>query len=211
MSAQAILGTPSDLIACPTCDALYQARTPQPGQRAVCARCHHVLAAPRRKAGMAIIMLSIASLVLVIGATFLPFLRIEVAGLGNSASIFDAVLAFSGERLAILAVLMAALILFIPMLRMCLVLYTLGPVVFDRPPARNARLAFRWSETLRPWSMGEIFAIGCAVALVKLTDLARVEFGPAFWMFTVLVVLIVLQDRVLCSWSVWNSLDPDPS
>ena len=55
--------------------------------------------------------------------------------------------------------------------------------------------------------MAEVFAIGCAVALVKVTDLADVEFGPAFWMFGVLVVLVILQDRFLCKWSVWQSLE----
>ena len=94
------------------------------------------------------------------------------------------------------------------MLRAALVIYVLTPVVLDRPPARHARAAFRWSEQLRPWSMAEIFAIGCAVALVKLSDLALVGFGPAFWLFTAVVIIIVLQDRFLCSWSVWNSLDP---
>ena len=59
---------------------------------------------------------------------------------------------------------------------------------------------------MRPWSMAEIFAIGCAVALVKITQLADVTFGPAFWMFTGLVVLVVVQDNFMCRWSVWNAL-----
>ena len=71
---------------------------------------------------------------------------------------------------------------------------------------RGAAKAFRMSEALRPWSMAEIFAIGCAVALIKITDLADVEFGPAFWMFSALALLVVLQDQVLCRWSVWTSL-----
>jgi paraquat-inducible protein A len=55
--------------------------------------------------------------------------------------------------------------------------------------------------------MAEIFVIGCAVALVKIADLADVVFGPAFWMFALLVVLIVAQDRLMCRWSVWNALN----
>ncbi len=67
---------------------------------------------------------------------------------------------------------------------------------------------FSLSEALRPWSMAEIFAIGCAVALVKVVDLADVSFGPGFWMFACLVVLVVVQDNFMCRWSVWNSLSP---
>lgn len=200
-------GEIKELIACPQCDALYRAATPGFGTRAVCGRCHTVLASPRRHAGMQIISMALAVLILVAGATFFPFLRIEVAGLGHSASLFDAVLVFSGEELAILAIAMAALILLIPTLRALLVLYVLVPVVFDRPPAEHARTAFRWSEELRPWSMAEIFAIGCAVALVKITDLANVSFGPAFWMFGILVVLVIAQDSFMCKWSVWYRLE----
>ena len=39
----------------------------------------------------------------------------------------------------------AALIFFIPLLRVLLTLYVLIPVVLDRPPARHAVAAFRLS------------------------------------------------------------------
>ncbi len=197
----------STLMACPQCDALYRAVQPAPGERAVCGRCHTVLASPRRRAGMHVIALEVAMLVLVCAAAFLPFLRIEINGIGNSASLIDTAMAFEGVLLQLLALATVSLILAIPALRMVLILYVLVPVVFDHPPAHRAREAFRLSERLRPWSMAEIFAIGCAVALVKIADLAHVSFGPAFWMFAAAVVLIVLHDRFLCSWSVWNSLD----
>jgi paraquat-inducible protein A len=87
-----------------------------------------------------------------------------------------------------------------------LILYTLVPVVFDRPPAAQATRAFRWAERLRPWSMAEIFAIGCAVSLVKIADLAQVSLGPAFWMFAGLVVVTVAQDAIVDRWSVWRSI-----
>ena len=42
---------------------------------------------------------------------------------------------------------------------------------------------------------------------VSRPDLADVGFGPAFYMFGALVVLVIAQDRFLCKWSVWNSLE----
>lgn len=193
---------------CPHCDALYSARRPAPGETAVCARCHTVIAAPRRKAGAQIIALSLATLILIVAAATFPFLRIEVQGLANSASLIDAALAFSDGGLFLLVIATAALILAIPALRAALVIYVLVPVVLNRPPAPGARAAFRLSEQLRPWSMAEVFALGCAVSLIKIADLAHVEFGPAFWMFAGLTLLVVIQQRFMCSWSVWNSLSP---
>ncbi|MXQ06885.1 paraquat-inducible protein A [Alphaproteobacteria bacterium GH1-50] len=195
------------LIACPSCDALYTAKRPAKGERAACARCHTVLIAPRRNAGLRIIAYALASLVLVMGALAFPFLGLSVAGLGNKATLIDAALAFSEGPFVILSLAVVALIVFLPALRLLLTIYVLTPLVLDRPAWPGAKRAFRWAERIKPWSMAEIFVIGCAVALVKLVDLARVELGPAFWMFSVLVVLLVVQDTLMCRWSVWRALN----
>jgi len=196
-----------ELIVCPVCDATYQLQRPKNGERAVCGRCHKVLIAPRNKAGMQIIAVSIAVVVLIVAASVFPFLRLTAAGQSNAVSIMDAALSFTQGPMLVLALLTAGFIIFLPLLRMLLTLYVLIPVVLDRPAARYAIPAFRLSEALRPWSMAEIFALGCAVALVKVADLATVSFGPAFWMFGVLVVLVIAQDGFMCRWTVWYSLE----
>ncbi|KEJ90838.1 paraquat-inducible protein A [Sulfitobacter donghicola] len=195
------------LIVCPVCDAAYQLQRPKHGEQAVCSRCHTVLIQPRRKAGMQIIAVSIAVVILIVFASVFPFLRISAAGRSNAVSILDAALSFTHGPMMVLALLTAGFIIFVPLTRMLLTLYVLVPVVLDKPPARYAIRAFRLSEAMRPWSMAEIFALGCAVALVKVADLATVSFGPAFWMFGVLVVLVIAQDGYMCKWSVWNSLE----
>lgn len=197
----------AELIVCPQCDAVYSLKIPAMGEKAVCQRCHTVLIAPRRKAGLTIIAISLATFILILGAAFFPFLTIDAAGNKNSVSVVDAALAFSSGPLLLLAFATAALILVVPLARVMITLYVLTPIVLDLPPAKHSMQAFRFSEALRPWSMAEIFALGCAVALVKVADLATVGFGPAFWMFGVLVVLVVAQDSVMCRWSVWNSLE----
>lgn len=200
--------TPLDeLIVCPQCDAVYHLKRPRVGERARCQRCHKVLIAPRKNAGLRIIAVALAVVVLIISAAVFPFLSIDAAGTKNAVSVLDAALAFSGGPMIFLSLATAGLIIIIPLLRAVLTLYVLVPVVLDRDPARHAMHAFRLSEALRPWSMAEIFAIGCAVALVKVADLANVGFGPAFWMFGILVVLVIAQDSFMCKWSVWNSLE----
>ncbi|NCO20517.1 MAG: paraquat-inducible protein A [Rhodobacterales bacterium] len=199
----------AELIACPQCDALYHAVPPRPGERALCTRCHTVLIQPRKGAGLRVIALAVSVMILMLGATFFPFLQVRVAGLHNASSVFDAALAFVDGPMVALSVAVAALIVLIPVLRAFLVVYVLAPVVFDRSPWPGAIAAFRLSETLKPWSMAEIFVIGVAVALVKISDLARVDYGPAFWMFAALVVVITIQDGYMCRWSIWKSLDKE--
>ncbi len=194
------------LIACPKCDAVFSLEIPKGGKRAICQRCDTVLISPRRKAGLQIIALSLSIVILILAAAVFPFLSVQAAGARNSVSILETALAFQDGPLVLLTFATLCLIFFIPLMRVVLSIYVLAPIVADRPPARYASRAFRLSETLRPWSMAEVFAIGCAVALVKLNALVDVSFGPAFWMFAVLVVLVVVQDNVICRWSVWNAL-----
>lgn len=196
------------LIACPECDALFRAAEVPPGARAVCPRCHTVLISPRRHAGMAIISLALASIVLVVGALWFPFLRIDTRGLWQEATLWEVATSFPLGPLLAVSVAVTAAIVVLPVVRAALILYTLVPIVFDRPPRRHAARAFAWSEALRPWSMAEVFAIGCGVSLVKIADLATVSLGPAFWMFAALVVVTVTQDQLVCRWSVWRSIAP---
>lgn len=156
---------------------------------------------------MTIITLALTVVILVFGSLWFPFLQISAGGLTNSATILDAALSFTGGPLMILSLAVMALILVVPLTRAALTLYVLVPIVFDRAPRPAARQAFRLAEALRPWSMAEIFAIGCAVSLVKVADLADISFGPAFWMFAAVVVISVVQDTFMCRWSVWHSID----
>jgi len=195
-------------VVCPRCDALHRAADLAKGQVASCRRCHAVLAAPRRKAGALIVALALATLILIGTAIFFPFLQLEVRGFRSSASLLDIALAFSQGTLLLLVALTLALVIAIPAARAALLIYVIWPLVRDRPPARHAPRAFLWAAHLRPWAMAEVFAIGCAVALIKITDLALVDLGQAFWMFSSLVALGVIQDRFLCNWSVWNALSP---
>lgn len=198
-----------ELIACPSCDALYRAVVPEDGGRAVCGRCHHALVTPVSGAIVRIVALSLTILLLLGTAIVMPFLKIEASGLSHSSSILDAARSFSDAEMVGLAFGVLALIVFVPILRALLLLYTLVPLLFERPPLRGARLAFRWSEELRPWSMAEIFVLGVGVALVKVADMARVELGMAFWLFALLVVVTVMQDGFMCRWSVWAALEAD--
>lgn len=193
------------LIVCPTCDLVYRAPRVASREKAVCVRCGTVLVAPRRKAGKQLVALALTVLILIVAASVFPFLTIGAGGVRHDASILDTAFAFSGG-LSILAVAVLFFIVIIPALRVMLLIYVLVPIIRDRPPAPYAKSAFRLSERLIPWSMAEIFALGCAVALVKLSDLAEVLFGPAAWLFAALVVVVVASDRLMCRYSIWTSL-----
>lgn len=193
------------MIACPHCDALYDIPH-TPLERTKCKRCHAVLVSPRRGAGLKIIGLALVSVALVVGALLTPFLKIDRFWLSNEATLLDTLLAFEGPLFAV-AIGLLAVVVILPTVRLVLTLYVLTPLVANRAPWPRAKAAFTWAERLKPWSMVEIFVLGCAVALFKIVDLANVALGPAFWMFVALVILMTVQNTYMCRWSVWKDLD----
>lgn len=195
------------LIACPDCDLLHEIAPLTEGQRARCRRCHSLLFAPRERAFVQVILLSLTVAILMVGAVFFPFLEISVGGVSHTSSIYDTAMAFSEGILLPLSLAVMLLIVLLPLLRVAALIYTLLPMANGRPPWRHAARAMRLAEVVQPWSMAEIFVIGTTVALVKIGGMATVGLGPAFWAFAVLVVIVTLKDALMCEWTIWSTIE----
>lgn len=196
-----------DLIACPRCDALHGAAEPPEGGRLRCRRCGAVLMTNRAGAIDRTLAAAFASVILIFGAIFFPFLQLSTFGFQRSASVLDAARAFSSGLMAPLAVAVGLLIVVIPLIRAGALAYVILPLRLGRAPAPGAKAAFRLAGRLKPWAMAEIFIIGVAVALVKVAGMASVTLGPAFWALALLVLLVIFEGASLCEWSIWRTLE----
>jgi paraquat-inducible protein A len=196
-----------DMIACPFCDAVYKISAVPMGANAKCRRCGTVLLAPRESALTRIVMLATAAAVLMIAAVSFPFLRLQVQGFDQRSSVIDAILAFSDGLMMPLSFAVAATIVILPLARLGAIIYTLAPMAIGDKPAKYAVQAFRLAEALKPWAMAEIFIVGVAVALVKVSGLASVTLGPAFWAFVLLVLVTVLKDNFMSRLIIWKTLE----
>lgn len=196
-----------ELVACPSCDTLHRLSEVPVGRRARCVRCHAVLMTPRNSAMTKIVMLALTATVLMVAAISFPFLSLETHGLSQRSSVIDVILAFSDGIMMPLSIAVAALIVVLPLLRLGAILYALMPMAIGYAPARGAIAAFKLAEALKPWAMAEIFIVGVAVALVKVGGLAMLTIGPAFWAFTALVMVTVLNDNFMCRLTIWRTLE----
>lgn len=197
------------MIACPKCDRLHLITDVPDRARARCTRCHQVLFAPREQAITTIVALAVGALILMVAAVSFPFLNISASGLTSNASVLDAILSFAEASglMAPLSIVVAALIVVLPVIRLVGLIYVLGPMINGHAQRPLTALVLRVSMRLQPWAMSEIFILGVAVALVKVSSLASVGFGPAFWAFVGLVLLIAAKDTVLCERSLWRAMD----
>lgn len=197
---------PEGLVACPNCDLLHKALDEDAGAKLRCARCGTILASSRPNAIDRTLAAAATNAILIVAALFFPFIQLEGAGTRQNATLIDAMSAFGGGLTAPLVLVVAAFIVVIPFIRAVALCYTLWPLRFGRPPYRHATRAFRFANSLKPWSMAEIFIIGVVVALVKIAGMAQVSLGPAFWMLTALVMVLVLENHNFCRWTIWRIL-----
>lgn len=197
----------ADLVACPVCDTLHKISAVPTKGRARCVRCHTVLMSPREGAMTMIVMLAVTATLLMIAAISFPFLTLASHGLSQKSSIIDAILAFSNGVMLPLSLAVAALIVVLPITRLLAILYALAPMAIGWTPARGALQAFRLAEALKPWAMAEIFIVGVGVAMVKVAGLAHLSIGPAFWAFSALVLVNVLNDNFMCRLTIWRTLE----
>ncbi len=177
----------------------------RPGARARCPRCGAVLTTERAGALDSVLAAAISTVVLLAAAVFLPFITIEAAGRHRDAAVFDAIIAAGGEAWP-LAVAVGAMVVALPLARALALLWVLAPIRLGFAPAPQARAAFRLAIELRPWSMMEIFIIGVAVALVKISGMAIVGLGAAFWLFVALAAVALYEDTALCRRTIWRIL-----
>lgn len=172
-----------------------------------CARCGHRMTYGNREAIVRVVGLALTSFVLMGIALFLPFLKLSTNGRNQSASLVEVVTGFTQGVMLPLAFVVLAFIIFLPLTRFFLLVYALGPVALGGRKWQGAAPALRVAIALRPWAMAEIFMVGVAVALVKLTGLATIDVGPGFWLIAAAVLITAYQETLMCRHTLWTELD----
>ena len=197
----------SQTIACPVCDTMHRIDDRMADVPTLCIRCGHRLTFGKHQAIAQVVGLALTSTILMALAMFVPFLNLTSGNRTNSASLVDVIAGFAEGVMVPLAFAVLGFILVLPLTRFVLLILALGPVAIARPPLPGAALALRWAFLLKPWAMAEVFMIGVAVALVKLSGLATIGIGPAFWALAGVVLITAYQETFMCRHTLWTELN----
>jgi paraquat-inducible protein A len=65
---------------------------------------------------------------------------------------------------------------------------------------------YRWVHALEPWAMVEIFLLGILVAMVKLTGMASVEPGLAFYAFLGVMFMLPATSTGIDPEVIWRQI-----
>ncbi len=195
-----------DLVACSRCDGLHYRATLAPGEMSSCDHCGDVMQTRKLFTVDRSLAASLAGTVLLIISLCLPFLSLSRAGIESHISVLDTVRSLWSGKMLGLGTLTLAFIIVLPLIRFLLLDYVLWRIRFNRPVRRSMRVAFRWAILIEPWAMAEIFMVGVVVSLVKLSSLANLQIGLAFWTLLALIGVSVYINLVLCRDTLWTYL-----
>lgn len=193
------------LVACHDCDALHHVRPLGRHEKALCARCGALLytgAAGSERA----LALSLASLICLLLANAFPLLDMRLQGQEQISTIFAGSRELWRLGYQPLALLVLAMSIVLPLVRLGAQLWLLAPLHFGRR-ARGAALAFRITEALAPWAMTEVYLLGVMVAFVKLADLASIAPGPALYAFVAHIACGTAAAAALDAHLLWQRLE----
>lgn len=193
------------MLACHDCDALFQPKAPEEGERIVCPHCGATLASHRRNALQRATAFAAAAAALFFVANFFPFLSVEVMGRTNTIGLAASVSALKENDNPALAVLVAIFILGAPAAMVSGMLYVLIPLLSEKrlPGAESVcRILYGTDH----WNMIEVFLIGVLVSLLKLAELATVKIDTAFWAFAGLILCLTASMAAIDRREVWARL-----
>lgn len=190
------------VIACHECDLLQRKIALPPRGRARCRRCRAILYRDYPPGPDRALACTIAALVLFLIANAYPILGLEVQGNRQTASLYDAVHTLWVEGREDVALLVGFTAMLTPAIEISLLIYLLLPLKFNRVTEGTVPI-LRFLQTVRPWSMTEVFLLGILVALVKLEHLARVEAGIALWAFGSLIPLLIIASMSFDPEELW--------
>ena len=202
-----------DFTACPECDLLLKPTAPVVGDKAHCPSCGYLLHRPRKQSIERTFALSIAGLILIFPAYFMPIVGIIVLGKSKDGTLWTGVINLFAEHLWGVAVLVFLSSILFPLLNIILSLLISVHLYFKKP---NRYLAFwmRWLQHIDEWAMLEIYTLGIIVACVKISSLAELKFGLGLYAFIALLIVTGMLasslDKVLF-WRQIGQLKPEKS
>jgi paraquat-inducible protein A len=176
------------LTACHECDLLQREPILQPGGVACCPRCGAVLFRDIPDSVDRALAFTLGAAFLFIIANLFPIVGLEAAGIANATSLYGAVESIWKNDMEGVAALVFITTILIPAVQLALMLYVLLPLKLGQMPQGLAPI-LRVLQSVRPWSMTQVFILGVLVALVKLAHLAHIVPGIALWSFGGLILL----------------------
>ena len=194
---------------CRDCDLLVKVQSfaNRPGWKlqANCPRCGCCLEQHQPSSVLTCLVLVVTGLLLFLPANILPVLSMEILGNVQQSTVLGGALALHKEGMVVVAWLVVATAIVIPLLRLLILLQVLVSVISASMHRTAARL-FRWYAHLGEWGMMEIYVLGVLISIIKLADMASVNVGYGLYCFAAMMIVELFISVYLNPYALWDLL-----
>lgn len=196
----------NEILVCDQCDLLLDEVPLEPGGKATCSRCGHVLYRNKPNGLKLSLMYSLTGAALFLVSNFFPIVTIDSSGLSNSTTLLDAPFRLVHDGIPSIAALVFATTFLMPLFEILALIYLLFPLSLGRLPP-GFHYAFRLVHFVKPWSMIEVFMLGLLVTITKLNAFAAVVPDIALWSFVLLMFTVTAAAANFDPHSFWRRVE----
>ena len=175
------------------------------GGTAKCSRCGALLSQHKPNSLERTLALTVTGLILFVVANLFPFLSFKLQAQVHETILITGVQELYHQGIWILATVVLLTTIIIPAAQMMGLLYVLVPLKLNRIPWK-LREVFRFTQSLRPWAMLDVFTLGILVSIVKLGKMATIVPGIAAFAFMGLIFILAASMAVLDPHAVWERI-----
>lgn len=191
------------LIACHECDLLHRIGSVPEGDSAVCRRCGAVLFSHKIDSLNRGLAMTFAALVLFIISNAYPFLEIKSEGIFRSTTLMGGVNALCSQGLWEVGFLVLLTAILLPFLEILARLSVLVPLKLNKIPWK-LKFLLKFTQTIKPWVMMEVFLLGILVTVIKLAKMVTVITGPSLYSFLVLIFVLAAASAFTDVHAIWE-------
>jgi paraquat-inducible protein A len=194
------------LIACHDCDLIYRIQPLAKGAAAKCSRCGAVLHRHRQNSLNRTLALTMAGLILFALANSFPFLSMKIEAQVQESTLITGIGELYAQGMWEVALLVLLTTIVVPLAQLSGLLYVLLPIKFNRTPLMLAPV-FRFVQSMKPWSLMEVFMVGILVSIVKLAGMATMVPGISLFAFLALIFVLAASTASLDPHLVWQRIE----
>lgn len=200
----------SSITACPGCDLLIPVPAVPDGHYIACGRCGTTLSKSYTDSIDRVIALSFAGLLLYLPAMLLPLMTLSSLGLKGNGSVVDTCIGFYQNGYILVSIITFITAVIVPFLKIFIPFITAVSLKLGR---RGKFLipSFKLHKHLEEWGMVEIYLLGILITLIKMGDVASIDFNLGFFCFIGLVLLSMAVSVYIDRRLFWYLLERSPS
>ena len=191
---------------CHECDLIIRPSHIRANRTILCPRCRCEVANTELLDIQSGMMLVATGLILFIPAITLPIMSVHLLGGSNKTSVIDCIIALYESNFLVIATLIFALTIFVPLLRFGSMLVVFTAMKGSRLITSNILFnTLKLYRFISAWRMLDIYLLGIIVTFVKLGDMATVElYIPGLLAFASVMTIEIMLIRVFNLQTIWR-------